>query len=263
MGAEPRADRGCDGAVVAESMRPRAGWRTGTAGLSIVHGDLAHGNVLDGTQLWLLDWEYAQRADPLYDVACALAYYPQARPLGGRSLLAAAGLTGRSSSPERLAAAIRVYDGAERAVASGPRQSAAAVSPSVGLFAARSLASAPADRQTSAPRFSPGVVHARVACYRSRRRRAGDQCPVGYQPDGAAARHGRRRDAPSAAACARARPARCTSTRPGWRGCRPPMSDETDMLKDLTSYRANSRLSCQIPLTDALDGLRVTIAPEE
>ena len=41
------------------------------------------------------------------------------------------------------------------------------------------------------------------------------------------------------------------------------MSDETDMLKDLTSYRANSRLSCQIPLTDALDGLRVTIAPEE
>ena len=42
-----------------------------------------------------------------------------------------------------------------------------------------------------------------------------------------------------------------------------PMSDETDMLKDLTSYRANSRLSCQIPLTDALDGLRVTIAPEE
>ena len=41
------------------------------------------------------------------------------------------------------------------------------------------------------------------------------------------------------------------------------MSDETDMLKDLSSYRANSRLSCQIPLTDALDGLRVTIAPEE
>jgi len=41
------------------------------------------------------------------------------------------------------------------------------------------------------------------------------------------------------------------------------MSDETDMLKDLTSYRPTSRLSCQIPLTDALDGLRVTIAPEE
>ena len=42
------------------------------------------------------------------------------------------------------------------------------------------------------------------------------------------------------------------------------MSDETDMLRDLTSYRAaTSRLSCQIQLTDALDGLRVAIAPEE
>ena len=42
-----------------------------------------------------------------------------------------------------------------------------------------------------------------------------------------------------------------------------PMSDETDMLKDLVSYRPNSRLSCQIQLGAALDGLRVTIAPEE
>ena len=42
------------------------------------------------------------------------------------------------------------------------------------------------------------------------------------------------------------------------------MSDETDMLKDLTSYRpSSSRLSCQIQLVDALDGLRVAIAPEE
>src|SRR5258708_24318488 len=41
------------------------------------------------------------------------------------------------------------------------------------------------------------------------------------------------------------------------------MSDETDMLKDLSSYRPNSRLSCQLQLTDALDGLRVAIAPEE
>ncbi len=42
------------------------------------------------------------------------------------------------------------------------------------------------------------------------------------------------------------------------------MSDETDMLKDLSSYRPlTSRLSCQIQLVDALDGLRVAIAPEE
>lgn len=43
-----------------------------------------------------------------------------------------------------------------------------------------------------------------------------------------------------------------------------PMSDETDMLKDLTTYRkGTSRLACQVQLGDALDGLKVTIAPEE
>jgi len=41
------------------------------------------------------------------------------------------------------------------------------------------------------------------------------------------------------------------------------MSDEGDMLGDLTSRKSNSRLSCQIVLTDALSGIRVTIAPEE
>ena len=35
------------------------------------------------------------------------------------------------------------------------------------------------------------------------------------------------------------------------------------MLRDLSTHRANSRLSCQIQLSDALDGLKVTIAPEE
>jgi 2Fe-2S ferredoxin len=49
-----------------------------------------------------------------------------------------------------------------------------------------------------------------------------------------------------------------------WAGRLPaPMSDETDMLKDLSTYRSNSRLSCQIHLSDALDGLKVTVAPEE
>jgi aminoglycoside phosphotransferase (APT) family kinase protein len=79
----------------------------GTAGLSIIHGDLAHANLLDGAALWFLDWEYAQLADPLYDAACALAYYPQAQPLAAR-LLAASGLTGPGLAG-RLAAAIRVY----------------------------------------------------------------------------------------------------------------------------------------------------------
>jgi 2Fe-2S ferredoxin len=41
------------------------------------------------------------------------------------------------------------------------------------------------------------------------------------------------------------------------------MSDETDMLGDLTSRQDNSRLSCQVVLNDALSGVKVTIAPEE
>ena len=44
----------------------------------------------------------------------------------------------------------------------------------------------------------------------------------------------------------------------------PAMSEDEDDLLDSTTHRqATSRLSCQIPLTAALDGMRVTIAPED
>jgi ferredoxin, 2Fe-2S len=44
----------------------------------------------------------------------------------------------------------------------------------------------------------------------------------------------------------------------------PPMSeDENDLLDSSDHRNATSRLSCQIPLSDALDGLRVTIAAED
>jgi ferredoxin, 2Fe-2S len=43
----------------------------------------------------------------------------------------------------------------------------------------------------------------------------------------------------------------------------PPMSDERELLSELTHSRDNSRLSCQVEFDDALSGLRVTIAPEE
>ncbi len=73
--------------------------------VSVVHGDLWQGNVLQGSRLWMLDWEYAQVSDPLMDVACVLAYYPAT----GRyrtELAAAAGFDARA-----LAAALsaRVY----------------------------------------------------------------------------------------------------------------------------------------------------------
>jgi aminoglycoside phosphotransferase (APT) family kinase protein len=73
----------------------------------VVHGDLWQGNVLDGSRLWLLDWEYAQRSDPLMDVACVLAYYPDAGPYQ-RDLAAAAGLDALSRAGE-LADRAEIY----------------------------------------------------------------------------------------------------------------------------------------------------------
>lgn len=44
----------------------------------------------------------------------------------------------------------------------------------------------------------------------------------------------------------------------------PPMSeDELDLLSCSSGYTEQSRLSCQIEMSDALDGLRVTVAPED
>ena len=40
------------------------------------HGDLNVANLL-GPSPMLVDWEYAQVADPLYDIACLLSYYPE------------------------------------------------------------------------------------------------------------------------------------------------------------------------------------------
>jgi ferredoxin, 2Fe-2S len=42
-----------------------------------------------------------------------------------------------------------------------------------------------------------------------------------------------------------------------------PMSDERELLSELAHIEDNSRLSCQIEFTPALEGLRVTIAPDE
>ncbi|HKR87360.1 MAG TPA: 2Fe-2S iron-sulfur cluster-binding protein [Phenylobacterium sp.] len=44
----------------------------------------------------------------------------------------------------------------------------------------------------------------------------------------------------------------------------PKMSeDENDLLDSSDRRQPNSRLSCQIPFTDELDGLKVRIAPED
>ena len=43
----------------------------------------------------------------------------------------------------------------------------------------------------------------------------------------------------------------------------PPQSDERELLQELSHHNEQSRLSCQIEFTPALEGLRVTIAPDE
>jgi 2Fe-2S ferredoxin len=49
-----------------------------------------------------------------------------------------------------------------------------------------------------------------------------------------------------------------------WLAALPPMgADEDDLLDSSDHRQANSRLSCQVPYSDALDGLRVRIAPED
>jgi ferredoxin, 2Fe-2S len=51
---------------------------------------------------------------------------------------------------------------------------------------------------------------------------------------------------------------------PEWQSKLPPaMSDEKELLAELSHHESNSRLSCQIEFTDALAGLKVTIAPDE
>ena len=49
-----------------------------------------------------------------------------------------------------------------------------------------------------------------------------------------------------------------------WLAALPPMgADEDDLLDTSDHRRPNSRLGCQIPYSEALDGLSVQIAPED
>ena len=51
---------------------------------------------------------------------------------------------------------------------------------------------------------------------------------------------------------------------PAWVDYLPPMSDDENDLLDSSDHRfARSRLSCQLRFSDELDGLTLTIAPED
>jgi aminoglycoside phosphotransferase (APT) family kinase protein len=62
----------------------------------IIHGDLSHANVIGRDRPQLIDWEYAAVADPLVDLACLVAYYPQL-VTHGELLLAGCGLVGSAT----------------------------------------------------------------------------------------------------------------------------------------------------------------------
>jgi thiamine kinase len=83
-----------DGAGAALALCARAGRKP-----TIVHNDLCHLNLIEAERIYLIDWEYAAVADPIFDLACILAYYPQAEPYA-RELLDAAGLAADASTAE-------------------------------------------------------------------------------------------------------------------------------------------------------------------
>lgn len=62
----------------------------------IIHGDLTHSNLIGPQRPLLIDWEYAAVADPLADLACLVAYYPQVLSHGA-ALLRSCGLSGAAS----------------------------------------------------------------------------------------------------------------------------------------------------------------------
>jgi aminoglycoside phosphotransferase (APT) family kinase protein len=75
------------------------------------HGDLAACNLI-GPVPMLVDWEYAQLADPVYDLACLSVYYPGLLLRGGE-LLSAAGIT-NADGAVRLRLHAELFDSLNR-----------------------------------------------------------------------------------------------------------------------------------------------------
>jgi thiamine kinase len=73
----------------------------------LIHNDLYHLNLIGTDRLYLLDWEYAAVADPLFDLATVLAHYPHAVP-HAETLLDASRLAD-SATPEMLAHTTWLY----------------------------------------------------------------------------------------------------------------------------------------------------------
>jgi aminoglycoside phosphotransferase (APT) family kinase protein len=75
------------------------------------HGDLVASNVI-GPVPMLVDWEYAQLADPIYDLGCLSIYYPRLRRRSGE-LLDVAGITDADATA-RLQLYVELFDSLNR-----------------------------------------------------------------------------------------------------------------------------------------------------
>jgi aminoglycoside phosphotransferase (APT) family kinase protein len=75
------------------------------------HGDLKASNLI-GPVPMLVDWEYTQLADPVYDLACLSVYYPGLRLRGGE-LLGTAGITDANGAV-RLRLHAQLFDSLNR-----------------------------------------------------------------------------------------------------------------------------------------------------
>ena len=97
------AERALLASLLEQSEATLALCASGGRSATIVHNDLHHSNLIEADRLYLIDWEYAAVADPIFDLACVLAYYPQAQP-HAQDLLDAAGLAEAASIAVLMAA---------------------------------------------------------------------------------------------------------------------------------------------------------------
>jgi len=97
------AERALFASLLQQSEATLAVCAGGGRSATIVHNDLHHSNLIEADRLYLIDWEYAAVADPLFDLACVLAYYPDAEP-HAQVLLDAAGLAEAASTGALVAA---------------------------------------------------------------------------------------------------------------------------------------------------------------
>jgi len=107
LAAAAPAERALVASLLQQSEARLALCASGMRKATIVHNDLHHSNLIEADRLYFIDWEYAAVADPIFDLACVLAYYPHAQP-HVQDLLDAAGLAEQASLAE-LAAATSLF----------------------------------------------------------------------------------------------------------------------------------------------------------